>query len=415
MMTTSSNMAGRRMKRSKRSIGGRLFKRCRCGRREWPDCPHSYWFEFTPAGKPQHRERLGVAAFDEAVKRSDELRVELRATAAPADLRLTVDDAASRYETWRKENGRSHEPYVRVLRDVEIPGPKGATVRLGAKALADVTTDDIEAAVVSYRSKCRKRQAAGVVGERKLLQTGRALFNWAIKKKLVDRSPFYVGGRPVVEIKPAPGRDRRLEEGEEERLLEAADRLGARWTRDALIAILDTGLRGGTIRLLQWADVRGDRIVVPPHKQKRGHKTLIKPIWSERLREVIDRRRVGPDGEPYADDAFVFGKSDGSEMPRRQAHELFAAVRKEAGIASSIEDRAGGLTFHDLRAEHGSELLESGVDLKKVSEALGHTTITMTQAYLRSRVGSEAAAYERLEAARAAKVVDIKAGKRRAS
>ena len=403
------------MRKRKRTIGGRLFKRCGCGRRAWPDCPHSYWFEFTPPGKPQHRERLGIAAPDEAGKRSDERRVELRASSKPADLRLTVDDAATRYETWRKETARSFEPYVKVLRDVEIPGPKETKVRLGAKALADVTTDDIEAAVVAYRARCKKRQAGGLVGERKLLQTGRALFNWSIKKKLVDRSPFYLGGRPVIEIKPAPGRDRRLEEGEEERLLAAADKLGDQWTRDALIAILDTGLRGGTIRLLQWVDVRGDRIVVPRAKQKRGTKTLIKPIWSKRLREVIDRRRIGPDGEEHADDAFVFGRSDGSEMPRRAAHRLFSAVREAAGIASSLDDRAGGLTFHDLRAEHGSELLESGVDLKKVSEALGHTTVTMTQAYLRSRVGSEDAAYERLEAARAAKVVDIKAGRRRAS
>lgn len=341
----------------------------------------------------QTRESLGEASLDKARALRDKRRVELRAAAgAPGDLRLALDDAAERYEAWRKENGRSFEHYVKVLRDVKIPGPKGSTVRLGAKALADVTTDDIEAAVTAYRVRCRKRQAAGAVGERKLLQTGRALFNWAIKKRLVDRSPFYVAGRPVIEIKPSPGRDRRLEEGEEERLLAAADRLGDQWTRDALIAILDTGLRGGTIRELQWADVRGDRIVVPAGKQKWGRKALIKPIWSERLREVIERRRIGPDGEPFADDAFVLGQSDGSEMPKRAAHELFAAVREAAGIPSTTVDRIAGLTFHDLRGEHASELLESGVDLKKVSEALGHTTITMTQAYLRSRVGSQDAA-----------------------
>ena len=48
---------------------------------------------------------------------------------------------------------------------------------------------------------------------------------------------------------------------------------------------------------------------------------------------------------------------------------------------SKVED----LHLHDLRAELASQLSESKVPLEQVRDALGHSSITMTNAYLRSR------------------------------
>ena len=114
-----------------------------------------------------------------------------------------------------------------------------------------------------------------------------------------------------------------------------------------------------------------------------------------------------PDCKEHAPEAFVFGTETGEPMKRRQAHKLWESTCRRAHIC--------GLNFHDLRAEHGSQPLEAGVDLKKVSETLGHSNVIMTDAYLRSRIGAMAAAYEKLEAARAAKVVDIHRGRRRSA
>jgi len=36
------------------------------------------------------------------------------------------------------------------------------------------------------------------------------------------------------------------------------------------------------------------------------------------------------------------------------------------------------IRFHDLRHCHASMLLEQGVDIKTISDRLGHSTITMT-------------------------------------
>ena len=49
--------------------------------------------------------------------------------------------------------------------------------------------------------------------------------------------------------------------------------------------------------------------------------------------------------------------------------------------AANIKD----LHLHDLRAEFASQLSESKVPVEQVRDALGHSSITMTNAYLRSR------------------------------
>jgi integrase len=384
-----------------------LFKRCGCKFTRWPSCPHPYYLRFKPKGGAQRRVPLGVSALGTAKARADEERTKMRSPTAAADPRLTIADACDRYGTWRAENGRSPEPYLGVLRRLMIPGPKAAAIELGSKPIADVTLDDVEAALRSYRAMVKKRQAGGAVGERKVKQAARQLFNWAVKNRLTTNRPLYEAGVPMVSIAASASRTRRLEPGEEQRLLDAAVELGDIFTHDRIVAILDTGMRGGELRLLQWRDVREHEIVVPIDKQKAGPRKKrpaprVIPI-SPRLRKILDCRRKGPDGEALGVDALVFGTDTGEPVQRRHAHALWEKVREKAGILSTTEDRDRGLAFHDLRAEAGSELLEAGVDIKKVSEALGHTTITMTQDYMRGRVGSLREAFEQRDAARTAR------------
>jgi integrase len=59
--------------------------------------------------------------------------------------------------------------------------------------------------------------------------------------------------------------------------------------------------------------------------------------------------------------------------------------------AAGIED----LHLHDPRAESGSQLLEAGVPLHAVRDALGHSNVTMTSTYLRGRVDTLREAYQR--------------------
>jgi len=68
---------------------------------------------------------------------------------------------------------------------------------------------------------------------------------------------------------------------------------------------------------------------------------------------------------------------------------------------------AGNLHLHDLRGEAGSQLLEAGVPIHEVRDALGHSSTTMTSTYLRTRTNSLAKAYKQRDVHRARKAMRL--------
>jgi integrase len=70
---------------------------------------------------------------------------------------------------------------------------------------------------------------------------------------------------------------------------------------------------------------------------------------------------------------------------RRRLRGLWQSTRARAPVENPH--------LHDLRAEAGSQLLEAGVPLHDVRDALGHSSTTMTNAYLRTRVDILTRAY----------------------
>jgi len=127
----------------------------------------------------------------------------------------------------------------------------------------------------------------------------------------------------MIDVPTSRQRDRRFDDGEETRLLAAADP----WTKDLIVAALETGCRGGELRSLPWRDVQGDAIVLTAGKTKTKRKRLI-PI-SPTLRKMLDRRKVGPDGVELLPDAHVFGNAVGEPVSRRLANRWWAGRRPE--------------------------------------------------------------------------------------
>jgi integrase len=253
----------------------------------------------------------------------------------------------------------------------------GITTHLGEKAPDTVTTADIEHVATPWQ----RRKRFGPHAERHLLQAARHLFNWAIRKGYATRTPFLSPqGVTLISIKATKGRRRRLEDGEREKILKVASPFIA----DFFNAMIETGCRPGELRTLQWTEVRERHLVVLAEKAKDREERRI-PIMPA-LREILDRRRIGPDGAELGPDAFVFGSETGDDYTRRHLCRLWDRTCEAAGIKD--------LHLHDLRAEAGSQLLEAGVTLHDVRDALGHSSTKMTSTYLRGRVDSLTKAYE---------------------
>ncbi|BCA80489.1 site-specific integrase [Desulfuromonas sp. AOP6] len=161
------------------------------------------------------------------------------------------------------------------------------------------------------------------------------------------------------------GRDRRLEAGEEERLLAALPASVGAVVRLAL----ETGARRGEILALRWENIDlGKRTARLPDTKNGTARDL--PL-STRAVEVLRQqpRRLH--------DSRVF------QITPAHVSKSFREACERAGV----ED----LRFHDLRHEATSRLFEKGLNPMQVAAITGHKTLVMLRRYTHLRAEDLAA------------------------
>ena len=290
---------------------------------------------------------------------------------------------------------------VDALRRVEVPARGSTTVRLEHKPMAAITKADVEAirenrrGLVARVEEARQRIASaiatkvepaaadvaavrlaesakqGEVGTNRLLTRLRHIFAWAVEFGYVEASPFIRGGVTVIrlESRVEQPRHRRLEPGEEKKLLDAA----GTHLYALIVAALETGMRRGELLSMQWSQVRwAENLILLPEDRTKTHRARVVPI-STRLKAVLEMRQDAPDGKRHPANAYVFGNDVGERV--KSIKTAWRLTCRRAGIA--------GLRFHDLRREFASRLLEApGVSSHEVRDWLGHADIGTTSRYL---------------------------------
>jgi integrase len=248
-----------------KSRTGHVRKICGCA--TWKTCRHP-WFvsyrqgtELGPDGtrRPRRlRRKLADLVGREPMDYADAQREARRAILAWQEgrdaRRLQATDwptLAALLDAYRQRpNGSRIDPYQcgPIVKTLVHDRP------FGDWRAADVTREMIEAF---------QRQRPAVAGNRDLKLLS-ALFNWAVREGLVPATPFKIGTVTVVKLAREEPRSRRLQPGEEERLL-----LHARGgLRDLIIAALESGCRTGELLSLQWDQVLRDELFFPGGKTK---------------------------------------------------------------------------------------------------------------------------------------------------
>jgi len=151
---------------------------------------------------------------------------------------------------------------------------------------------------------------------------------------------------------------------------------------------LACGLRQGEALGLQWDDVDlergsltvrhtlaridGKRVLAEP-KTEQSYRTIQLPsivtdsLRAHAIRQAEDRERAD---ERWQALGFVFTTKVGSPLDAKNVTHRFQALVKRAGLPHQ--------RFHDLRHACASLLLAQGLNLKDVSETLGHSRIAVT-------------------------------------
>ena len=118
-----------------------------------------------------------------------------------------------------------------------------------------------------------------------------------------------------------------------------------------------------------------NHIDLPADKTKTNEPRQV-PV-TPRLRAILEYRRTGPDGKEHGPDAYGFGNEVGERVGR--VYTAWRATCRRAGIE--------GLTFHDLRHEAISRMLDAGMPIHKVRAWAGHRNIATTGIYANASLG----------------------------
>jgi integrase len=267
------------------------------------------------------------------------------------------------------------------------------SAHLGAKALQDVTDDDLHCALESLKGqpgryyagrdvegrpiyKARPRPISGATLNRYAAALG-AVFTWAIKRRIAPKG-FAHPGRGIEHEREDAGKTRFLTEEERTRLLQACR--ASKWPRLYVLVLLalTTGARRGELLGLRWRDVDLTHRVLHVGRSKNGDPKAL-PLVAAAVEELQQLR-----GAP---EALVF--------PARldPTHAMAIEDRWRQALRAA---RIRQFRFHDLRHSCASFLAQNGATLLEIGDLLGHRNLNMTKRYSHLAASHRSALVERV-------------------
>lgn len=172
--------------------------------------------------------------------------------------------------------------------------------------------------------------------------------------------------------------------------------LDGEYYRAMFLTYLYTGLRIGEGIPLQWKDIDLDKRTVrvnkkaivahdySRHEAKQEVQDFCKTRSSKRTvvitaglaailadhKETM-KQRAADMGEKWSEDSLVFRNSRGNMVYSRNLQCVLSRIVKKAGIRTTT-------TMHTLRHTYATRCFEAGVDVKAISEQLGHANVKTT-------------------------------------
>jgi integrase len=279
-----------------------------------------------------------------------------------------------------------------------------------------------------YRADVRKLHAdlgkdKGTYTANRVLQLVRAVINWGLHNKLVDRKRLEDAENPAQYVKlfKEEKRDRFLQADEAPLIFRSLVEETNRTIRDYVLVSLLTGARRDNVLTMKWADVNfgsatwripdtksGQPQIVPlsepaiqilrsryemreshwafPGEGITGHLVSPKKAW----RRILDRAEsLDLIGRLTTAKGWTEEQKEAAVTNTRHClTKTLAALRLQAKEANLDTSRVGlpGLRLHDLRRSLGSWMAATGASLPIIGKSLGHKTTDATLIYARLAV-----------------------------
>jgi integrase len=258
----------------------------------------------------------------------------------------TLSEALDRYEREVSSTKKGHRQEKKRIRSWK-------SHPLANRFLASIRGSDM----ASYRDE---RIKSGAAANTIRLDLAVISHLFEIARKEWDMEGLHNPVKAIRMPSPPAGRDRRLQPGELEKLLEFSSEEMIQVIRFAL----ETAMRRGELAGMTWEMVDLEKRTVTLPETKNGQKRIV-PLSSVAvaiLKERLSTRRLNGKVWDIGLDAIS---------------QDFAKACRETGIS--------GLHFHDLRHEATSRLFEKGFDTMEVRTITGHKTLQMLARYTHLR------------------------------
>jgi integrase len=162
--------------------------------------------------------------------------------------------------------------------------------------------------------------------------------------------------------------------------------------RQAVVVLMDTGLRPGEFAGLHRDHIRGGWVAVADVLVDKGRLIKGKPKdedarevpLTSRVLEILDEwmREMPPGagcGLPHSNGRIcrsdlVFRQHNGSPLSLTSFRDVFARALAKAGVSHG--------SLYSLRHTYGSRLAESGVDPFEISRLMGHEDVNVSMTYV---------------------------------
>ncbi|WP_297669044.1 site-specific integrase [uncultured Desulfovibrio sp.] len=206
------------------------------------------------------------------------------------------------------------------------------------------------------------------------------LYALAGQEEVAGRKIFE-GVSPVQGVRVPPirnARERFLTADEADALIKAARKLPCPDLHDCIVLSLNTGLRLGELRRLEWPDVDMINAMVTVREEAQRKPGGKVPLNAAAMRIFTDRLagRKGPAR------GLVFPPVAGGAM-RGNLTNAFRDLVDRLGFNEGLDahDRARRVVFHTLRHTFASWLALGGTDIYRIQKLMRHKSITMTMRY----------------------------------
>lgn len=315
--------------------------------------------------------RLKKDAEDWARRTEDEMVRGVFIQRAPAE-RMTLSAALDRYarEVTPTKKASSKDSEMRRIATVKRELGGYSMAALSSDLVADFRDRRLAGDVDPKTGQRRPRASNTIRLELALLSH---VFTVAIKEWRLG-----LVYNPVQNIRkpaPGPGRNRRLSQDEEVKLLARVDDHSNPMLRWIVRIALETGMRSSEITSMRRNQVDIQRRIVRLLETKNtSPRTVPLTVAAARLFDEALRHPVRP-----IDTDLIFFGEPGRDGIRRsyEFNKVWATVKAEVGIKD--------FRFHDLRHEAVSRFVESGLGDQEVAAISGHKSMQMLKRYTHLR------------------------------